>query len=250
MRSSVPENTRRLRRAMLSFVAGGPVASIVAGMLVLAVYVLTDLRETAAAQGPVQDSMAAGAPRCPRPYAGPGGDEAAGEHIRYLLDHRDGAYPPYRPVIDLAAAYFEAAYAVDAASARSRLEGAGKSPLLAFDPTARTRTEGAVLLVEGDAEGASEKLREAYATLASEWSWGNESAMAEIRRLCLARGWRIRVEVAGRSAVRVGVGLRRVVELSLGDPRNQPERKLESERSARKLGTLILIALIGFIKPI
>ena len=34
--------------------------------------------------------------------------EVAGEHIRYLLDHRAGAYPPYRPVIDLAAAYFEA----------------------------------------------------------------------------------------------------------------------------------------------
>ena len=114
--------------------------------------------------------------------------EVAGEHIRYLLDHRAGAYPPYRPVIDLAAAYFEAAYAGDAASARSRLETAGKSALLAFDPTARTRTEGAVLLAEGDAEGASEKLREAYATLESEWNWGNESTMAEIRRLCMARG--------------------------------------------------------------
>ena len=74
------------------------------------------------------------------------------------------------------------------ASARSRLEGAGKSALLAFDPTVRTRTEGAVLLAEGDMEGASGKLREAYATLESEWSWGNESTMAEIRRLCLARG--------------------------------------------------------------
>ena len=53
----------------------------------------------------------------------------------------------------------------------TRLEGAGKSALLNFDPTARTRTEGAVLLAEGDSEGASEKFREAYATLASEWNW-------------------------------------------------------------------------------
>lgn len=270
--SSVPRSTRGLRRAMLSFVAGGPVTSIVVGVLVLVIYVLTDLRDIAAAQGPLQDALAAGVfmlgvvsvgigfvtllpisqgafvndgkrilklvrpgafadayaavmavgaytiaqvrPRDRDPdlvaqaasladgshedlagrltahaHALDQGDvQAAGEHIRYLLDHRDGAYPPYRPVIDLAAAYFEAAYAGDAASARSRLEGAGKSALLAFDPTARTRTEGAVLLAESDAEGASEKFREAYATLASKWNWGNESTMAEIRRLCLARG--------------------------------------------------------------
>lgn len=273
--SSVPGSTRGLRRAMLSFVAGGPVTSIVLGVLVLAVYVLTDLRDTAAAQGPLQDALAAGVfmfgvvsvgigfvtllpinqgafvndgkrilkllragafadayaavmavgaytiaqvrPRDRDPdlvaqaasladgshedlagrltahaHALDQGDvQAAGEHIRYLLDHRDVAYPPYRPVIDLAAAYFEAAYAGDAASARSRLEGAGKSALLAFDPTARTRTEGAVLLAEGDMEGASGKLREAYAILESEWNWGNESTMAEIRRLCLARGLEI-----------------------------------------------------------
>ena len=73
-------------------------------------------------------------------------------------------------------------------SARSRLEGAGESALLAFDPTVRTRTEGAVLLAEGDVEGASGKCREAYATLESEWNWGNEYTMAEIRRLCLDRG--------------------------------------------------------------
>ena len=60
--------------------------------------------------------------------------------------------------------------------------------MLAFDPTVRTRTEGAVLLAEGDTEGASGKFREAYATLESEWTWGNEHTMAEIRRLCLDRG--------------------------------------------------------------
>ena len=45
-----------------------------------------------------------------------------------------------------------------------------------------------MLLAEGDAEGASGKFREAYATLESEWNWGNESTMGEIRRLCLDRG--------------------------------------------------------------
>ncbi|MYA43609.1 MAG: M50 family metallopeptidase, partial [Gemmatimonadetes bacterium] len=270
--SSVPGSTRGLRRAMLSFIAGGPVTSIVVGVLVFATYVLADLGDTLAPQGPLQDALAAGVlflgvvsvgigfvtllpinqgafvndgkrilkllrpgayadayaavmalgayglaqvpPRDQDPdlvaRAASLGDgshedlagrlaahsdalhrddvEAAGAHIRYLLDHRDAAYPPYRPVIDLAAAYFEAAYAGDAESARSRLEGAGKSALLAFDPTVRTRTEGAVLLAEGDAEGASGKFREAYATLETEWNWGNEYTMAEIRRLCLDRG--------------------------------------------------------------
>ena len=270
--SSVPGNPQGLRRAMLSFAAGGPVTSIVAGVLVLATYALTDLRDTSATQGSLQDALAAGVfmlgtvsvgigfvtllPINQGPFVNDGkrilkllrpaasadayaavmavgayevaqvrprdrdaglvaqaasledgshedlagrlaahahaldqGDvEAAGEHIRYLWDHRAEAYPAYQPVIDLAGAYFEAAYGGDAALARSRLEGAGKSALLNVDPTARTRTEGAVLLAEGDAEGAFEKLREAYATLASEWNWGNESTMAEVRRLCLARG--------------------------------------------------------------
>ena len=270
--SSVPGSTRGLRWAMLSFAAGGPVTSIVVGVLVFVSYVLADLGGTVAAQGPLQDALAAGVfflglvsvgigfvtllpinqgafvndgkriLKLLRPgayadaYAAvmalgayalaqvPPGDrnpdlvtqaaslgdgshedlagrlaahsdalhrgdvEAAEEHIRYLLDLRDAAYPPYRPVIDLAAAYFEAAYAGDAASARRRLEGAGKSALLAFDPTARTRAEGALLLAEGDAEGASGKFRDAYGTLESEWNWGNETTMAEIRRLCLNRG--------------------------------------------------------------
>ncbi|MXX72670.1 MAG: M50 family metallopeptidase, partial [Gemmatimonadetes bacterium] len=267
--SSVPRSTRGLRRAMLSFIAGGPVTSIVMGVLVFAIYARADLADTFAAQGPVQDALAAGVlflgvvsvgigfvtllpinqgafvndgkrilkllrpgayadayaavmalgayalaqvpPRDRDPdlvgqaasLADGSHEDLAGrlaahsdalhredvevarEHMRYLLDHRDAAYPPYRPVIDLAAAYFEAAHAGDAESARSRLEGAGESALLAFDPTVRTRTEGAVLLAEGDKEGASGKFREAYAALESEWNWGNEYTMAEIRRLCL-----------------------------------------------------------------
>jgi len=270
--SSVPGSTRRLRRAMLSFAAGGPVTSIVVGVLVFVLYVRADLADTLAAQGPLHDALAAGVlflgivsvgigfvtllpinqgafvndgkrilkllrpgayadayaavmalgayavAQVPLRDRDPGlvaqaasladgshedlagrlaahsdalhrdDVEAAREHMRYLLDHRDAAYPPYRPVIDLAAAYFEATYAGDAESARSRLEGAGESALLAFDPTVRTRTEGAVLLAEGDVEGASEKFREAYATLETEWNWGNEYTMAEIRRLCLDRG--------------------------------------------------------------
>lgn len=270
--SCVPGTTQGLRRAMLSFAAGGPVTSIVVGVLVLTVYALADLGGTAAAHGPLQDALADGAfilgvisvgiglvtllpinqgafvndgkrirtlrrpgasadgyaavmalgaypiaemhPRDWDPdvvaqatsladgsyqdlagrhlahiHALDRGDlEAAGEHIRYTLNHRDQAHLPYRPVIDLVAAYFEAAYGGDAASARSRLEGAGKSVLLDLDPTARIRTEGAVLLAEGDAEGAYEKLHEAYAILASKWNWGNESGMDEIRRLCRAGG--------------------------------------------------------------
>ena len=80
------------------------------------------------------------------------------------------------------------ALAESSASARRRLEAAGKSVLLSFDPTARMRAEGAVLLADGDAEAAYEKLREAYASLARERDWGSESIMAEIRRLCRARG--------------------------------------------------------------
>ena len=270
--SSVPESTEGLRRAMLSFVAGGPVTSIVVGVLVFAVYVLSGLEGDAVPDGSLQDALAESVfmlgvfsfgiglvtllpvnqgafvndgkriLRLFRP--GPAADgyaavmglssymiagvrpsdldpdlvaqatslvdgsyqdlqgrymayahvldrrdvEATGEHIRYMLDHAAEAHPPYRPVIDVAAAYFEAAHGGDAASARSRLAGAGKSALLAFDPTARMRAEGAVLLAEGDAEGAFEKLREAYASLASAWNWDNESTMAEIRRLCRARG--------------------------------------------------------------
>ncbi len=133
--SSVPTRTEGLRRAMLSFAAGGPVTSIVVGVLVFAVYVLSGLGGDAVPDGSLQDALAE-----------------------------------------------------SSSSARRRLEAAGKSVLLSFDPTARMRAEGAVLLADGDAEAAYEKLREAYASLARERDWGSESIMAEIRRLCRARG--------------------------------------------------------------
>ena len=133
--SSVPTRTEGLRRAMLSFAAGGPVTSIVVGLLVFAVYVLSGLGGDAVPDGSLQDALAE-----------------------------------------------------SSSAARRRLEAAGKSVLLSFDPTARMRAEGAVLLADGDAEAAYEKLREAYASLARERDWGSESIMAEIRRLCRARG--------------------------------------------------------------
>ena len=270
--SSVPTRTEGLRRAMLSFVAGGPVTSIVVGVLVFAVYVLSGLGGDAVPDGSLQDALAESVfmlgalsfgiglvtllpvnqgafvndgkkiLQLVRPGAAADGSaalmalgsyaiagvgprdwdpgllaratsladgsyedlqgrhmahahaldhgdvEAAGEHIRYMLDHAAEALAVYRPVIDVAAAYFEAAYGGDAASARRRLERAGKSVLLSFDPTARIRAEGAVLLAEGDAEGAYEKLHDAYVSLARELDWGHESIMAEIRRLCRDRG--------------------------------------------------------------
>ena len=270
--SSVPGTTEGLRRAVLAFAAGGPVASVLAGALALATYGLADLGSAAAEDGTLQHALAGSvfifgaissgigfvtllpvsqgafvsdgkrilrllrpgpaaeshaavaaigswmiAGVRPRDWS-PGlvakavaladgshedlsgrhmawahaldqGDAAAaGEHIRYLADYAAAARAQYRPVIDLTVAYFDAAYLGDAASARRRLARAGTSPLLAFDPTARTRAEGAVLLAEGDAEGGFRKLVEAYAVLGRARSWDKGFNMAEIRRLCRARG--------------------------------------------------------------
>ncbi|MDE0101033.1 MAG: M50 family metallopeptidase [Bryobacterales bacterium] len=270
--SSFPESTEGLRRAMLSFAAGGPVTSIVVGLLVLAIYRLAGLGDSSVPHGIVHDALAEGVfmlgvlsvglglltllpvnqgvfvndgkriLRLLRPSAAAdayaavmglgsymiagvrprdwdpglveratsladgsiedlngrymaydhsldrGEVDVAGEHIRYLASHAEDAHASYRPVIHLAVAYFAAAYGDNAASARSRLARAGKSALLALDPTARIRAEGAVLLAEGDANGAFEKFREAYSSLAGAWTWDRESTMAEIRRLSRARG--------------------------------------------------------------
>ena len=56
--SSVPARTEGLRRAMLSFAAGGPVTSIVVGVLVFAVYVLSGLGGNAVPDGSLQDALA------------------------------------------------------------------------------------------------------------------------------------------------------------------------------------------------
>ena len=46
-----------LRRAMLSFAAGGPVTSVVGGVLVLTIYVLADLGSAEVQQGSLQDAL-------------------------------------------------------------------------------------------------------------------------------------------------------------------------------------------------
>ncbi len=56
--SSVPRGTDGLRRAMMSFAAGGPVTSIVVGVLVLAIYELSGLRGGEVSDGILQDALA------------------------------------------------------------------------------------------------------------------------------------------------------------------------------------------------
>ena len=271
--SCAPHSAEGLRRAMLSFAAGGPVASLAMGVFVLAIYVLLDLPDvTRTTHGLALSALSGGVLvmggsslgmglmtllpvhqgalvndgkrvlilRHPSAIADrhaaiialsacliagarprdldPGivtqalsvedgsydavqgrhmayltaldrGDvQAAGEHIRYMVDHIAVAPAAYGSVIDVEAAYFEAAYGIDAAAARGRLAGAGKSVLLDLDPSARPRAKGAVLLAEDDKEGAYAKFRMAYARLASGQEWGSEFWMDEIRRLCRARG--------------------------------------------------------------
>lgn len=113
---------------------------------------------------------------------------AAREHIRYLVDHLGRAPIEYRSIISVEAAYFEAAYDDNAASARSRLDGVWRRAMHALDRTAFLCAEGALALAEGDAAGAYAKFREAYAAQASKRDWSSEFAMTEIRRLCRARG--------------------------------------------------------------
>lgn len=113
---------------------------------------------------------------------------AAREHIRYLVDRIGHAPIDFRPVIDVEAAYFEAAYDGDAASARRRLDGAAKRAVFALEATGSLCAEGALLLAEGDAAGAYAKLREAHTALAKRPDWSSEAALVEIRRLCRVRG--------------------------------------------------------------
>jgi hypothetical protein len=112
--------------------------------------------------------------------------QAAGEHVQYMVDHAAGAPPAFRPVIAMEAAYFDAAHRGDAASARERLEGAGTSPFVDADD--RGRVEGAVLLAEGDTEGAYEKLRVVHESLSGQQGRGGESVLAEVERLLRAGG--------------------------------------------------------------
>ena len=270
---SVPRNAAGLRRAMLCFVASGPVASMVLGLAALATWTLSDLPDPMftdpesflgavsvglltlgvascglglwtllprrqgtfandgrqilslrrastsadryAAVMALGGSMLAGIrPRDWDPevvaqatsladhsyvdLAGRhmayenaldrGDVQTAREHIRYLVD-RIGSVPiNLRSVIDVEAAYFEAAYDGNAASARRRLDGASKRAVHALEATAPLCAEGALLLAEGDAARAYVKLREAHTALAKSSDWSSEAAMVEIRRLCRVRG--------------------------------------------------------------
>ena len=270
MVSSVPRSTEGLRRAYLNFSAAGPVTSIVAGVLVLAGFVLAGPPDAGAAGGPIQEAMrlsvfvlgamslgiglitllpvhqgafvndgkriltllrpGAKADRHaavmalggyflagtrPRDWdAGvvaktlavadgsyddvvgrhmaylhaldQGEIRAAGGHIHYMMEHLAGTPAAFRAQIDVEVAYFLAAYDGNAALARARLEGAGKRALR--DQATRLRVEGALLLADGDAEGAYGKFRESYASMAGSPGWGNEFVMDAMKRLCRARG--------------------------------------------------------------
>ena len=113
---------------------------------------------------------------------------AAREHMSYML-HRLGSAPiDFRPIINVEAAYFEAAYDGAGASARRRLGGAWKRAVHARDATAVQCAEGAVLLAEGNVEEGYARLRDAYAALANSQDPSAGLVMVEVRRLCRARG--------------------------------------------------------------
>lgn len=114
--------------------------------------------------------------------------QAAREHMSYMLDHLGSAPIDFRPIINVEAAYFEAAYDDAPASARRRLGGAWKRAVHARDATAVQCAEGAVLLAEGNVEEGYARLRDVYATLTDSRDLSAEPVMLEIRRLCRARG--------------------------------------------------------------
>jgi hypothetical protein len=92
------------------------------------------------------------------------GEEArAGEELRRALAVREQLPAPYRPVLLLEGAYYEAAHRRNAAAARSWLEGAARSP--AVEAHVRLRAEAAVLAAEGDLEGARRAAAQARASL-------------------------------------------------------------------------------------
>ena len=228
MVSSVPRSTEGLRRAYLNFAAAGPVTSIVAGVLVLAGFVLAGPPDAGAAGGPIQEAMRSSVfvlgamslgiglitllpvhqgafvndgkriltllrpgAKADRHMAylhalDQGEIRAAGGHIHYMMEHLAGTPAAFRAQIDVEVAYFLAAYDGNAALARARLEGAGKRALR--DQATRLRVEGALLLADGDAEGAYGKFRESYASMAGSPGWGNEFVMDAMKRLCRARG--------------------------------------------------------------
>jgi hypothetical protein len=116
-----------------------------------------------------------------------GDPEAAEAHVRSLVALADAVPAPFRPVIELEAAYFASAY--------GRCEDLGLKPpkevgkSLMVDGHARRRAEAAALLAEGETKDALVKLRAIHRYMARNEAL-DESAfiMAEIERLCLHWG--------------------------------------------------------------
>ncbi len=118
-----------------------------------------------------------------------GDAEAAGDHLRYLLEHSGGLSKLVRATfLPLEAAYFEGAWRADVDAARAWLERAGRVP-----PGARSlqlRAEAAVALAAGKVEEALQRVHEARAHL-----FADESGMAVLENRLLDR-----LEVSARAA--------------------------------------------------
>ena len=109
--------------------------------------------------------------------------EAAEAHVRALVALADAVPDPFRPVIELEAAYFASAYGCCEDLGLKPPEEVGKS--LMVEGHARKRAEAAALLAEGETKDALVKLRAIHDYMARHEAL-DESAfiMAEIERLC------------------------------------------------------------------
>lgn len=91
-----------------------------------------------------------------------GDAEAAGNHLRYFLEHPDGLSKLARAtLLPLEAAYFEGAWRGDVDAARAWLARAGRVPRGARP--LQLRAEAAVALAAGEVEEALRRIREARA---------------------------------------------------------------------------------------
>ncbi|HEU4455732.1 MAG TPA: hypothetical protein VFR81_21895 [Longimicrobium sp.] len=108
----------------------------------------------------------------------------AGEHLRRALVLAPATPAPFRPVLQLEAAFFEAAHRGDPGAARRRLDGAAASPMA--EPALRLRAEAAVLAAEGEGARAADLASRARAALAASLDRGgaacDEAALDIIAR--------------------------------------------------------------------
>jgi hypothetical protein len=89
--------------------------------------------------------------------------DGAGAFLDRALAAQDQLPAASRPALFLEAAYFTARHREDAAGARAFLAQAKGSALI--EPYTRRRSEAAVLLAEGDQEGARQRATEGLAAL-------------------------------------------------------------------------------------